>query len=333
MMGERYWNQHSEKKEHSLPMLKIGSSETPTATYYNSRRRPSRSGEASVRLPPMMMQNQNIDLRKIKRNRQRNSNSKKSSSKKSVEKSDIKNPTPKLNFGVALQLSKFMSRMRRGSKGSASDHKPILTTSTVQDHHPEDKVFKFKLDKVSDEFSSKLGLKNNKVVHESHSTVMPLNTPEVKQRPLVKTKSSNVLMQASSMTSLREQALQKHASWGLLRNRILHAKISDALTNIKFTLNGKTLRALRCIGEGGYSRVYEVFNEDNEIYALKVVDLNETRVKEELLAEIEFLQDLKHCDKIVDILEHEVKSDVKGIPFLDADVEQNTKQGRKFNHF
>ena len=87
---------------------------------------------------------------------------------------------------------------------------------------------------------------------------------------------------------------------------------------------------LRCIGEGGYSRVYEVFNEDNEIFALKVVNLNETKVKEELLAEINFLEELKKCQKVVDILEHEVKNDVKGIPFLDNDDhEQNAKPGKE----
>ena len=48
--------------------------------------------------------------------------------------------------------------------------------------------------------------------------------------------------------------IKRHASWGLLRNRIINAKISDALSNIKFTINGKNFRALRCIGEGGYSR-------------------------------------------------------------------------------
>ena len=48
--------------------------------------------------------------------------------------------------------------------------------------------------------------------------------------------------------------------------------------------------------------------------ALKVVNLKETRIQEELLAEIEFLRELKTCRKVVDILEHELKSakDVKG---------------------
>ena len=68
-------------------------------------------------------------------------------------------------------------------------------------------------------------------------------------------KSGNALsaaltaMSSQTGSTLRDQALnQRHASWGLLRNRIINAKISDALSNIKFTINGKSLRALRCIG-------------------------------------------------------------------------------------
>ena len=36
---------------------------------------------------------------------------------------------------------------------------------------------------------------------------------------------------------------------------------------------------LRTLGQGGYAKVYEVFNEDNELFALKVVDLTESKVK------------------------------------------------------
>jgi serine/threonine protein kinase len=37
------------------------------------------------------------------------------------------------------------------------------------------------------------------------------------------------------------------------------------------------LTVLRTLGQGGYAKVYEVFNEDNDLYALKVVDLAESR--------------------------------------------------------
>ena len=64
--------------------------------------------------------------------------------------------------------------------------------------------------------------------------------------------------------------------------------------------------------------MYEVFNDQNEILALKVVNLKESRIQEELLAEIEFLRELKTCRKVVDILEHELKSakDVKGTLYI-----------------
>ena len=133
-------------------------------------------------------------------------------------------------------------------------------------------------------------------------------------------------------SSMRDQVLEQqniqlhqHASWGLVRNTIVNAKISDALNNIKFTINGSTLRALRCIGEGGYSRVYEVFNDHNEILALKVVNLNDTKVKSELLEEIDFLKQLKNAEKVVDFLEHEVKTDMKSIPFIQEDKDSKNE--------
>lgn len=97
------------------------------------------------------------------------------------------------------------------------------------------------------------------------STVMPLPSearPAVK-KPLLKTKSSNALTVWPSVkkptnnvtSSMREQILKKQSSWGTLRNRLINAKISDAFSNIKFTLNGQSLQALRCIGEGGYAKV------------------------------------------------------------------------------
>ena len=70
----------------------------------------------------------------------------------------------------------------------------------------------------------------------------------------------------------------------------------------------KTKFVSRCIGEGGYSRVYEVFNDQNEIQALKVVNLKETKIEEDLRKEIDFLCELKTCLKVVDIFEHELKS-------------------------
>ena len=47
--------------------------------------------------------------------------------------------------------------------------------------------------------------------------------------------------------------------------------------------------------------MYEVFNEDNELFAVKVVDLSESKVKEELLKEISFLQMFKGCERVIQV--------------------------------
>ncbi len=59
-------------------------------------------------------------------------------------------------------------------------------------------------------------------------------------------------------------------NWNTLRSRLIRAKITDAFENLKFEVQGKTYTALRTLGEGGYSKVYEVFNKEKELYALKV---------------------------------------------------------------
>ena len=50
--------------------------------------------------------------------------------------------------------------------------------------------------------------------------------------------------------------------------------------------------ALRSLGSGGYSKVYEVFNPEKELYALKVVNLKgiSEESKKDLLKEIEYLK-------------------------------------------
>ena len=85
------------------------------------------------------------------------------------------------------------------------------------------------------------------------------------------------------------------------------------------------------IGEGGYSKVYDVFDDSNELLALKVVNLNDPIVKGDLMAEIHFLRELKHCERVINMIDYEVKDHVEGLPF---DIENKTKdpngdQGKK----
>ena len=49
--------------------------------------------------------------------------------------------------------------------------------------------------------------------------------------------------------------LQRQASWSTLRTKLVNAKMTDAFTNQKFTINGTTYTVLSVIGEGGYSKV------------------------------------------------------------------------------
>ena len=49
--------------------------------------------------------------------------------------------------------------------------------------------------------------------------------------------------------------VSRPAAWSELRSRLVRAKITDALTNMRFDVAGKTYTALRTLGEGGYSKV------------------------------------------------------------------------------
>ena len=59
--------------------------------------------------------------------------------------------------------------------------------------------------------------------------------------------------------------------------------------------------------------MYEVFDDTNKLMALKVVNLNDTKCKDELMAEIEFLKELKHCEKVIRMIDYEIKDDIQGI--------------------
>ena len=81
--------------------------------------------------------------------------------------------------------------------------------------------------------------------------------------------SKLTLKNSNTSSSLNSKKFLPQNNWGFLRNRLVQAKMSDVFSNIKFAVNDKNFRALRCIGEGGYSKVYEVFNDANELLALK----------------------------------------------------------------
>ena len=47
--------------------------------------------------------------------------------------------------------------------------------------------------------------------------------------------------------------------------------------------------------------------------------MNDVKVKEELMAEINFLRRLKESEKVINMIDYEVKKDVQGLPFHDDD--------------
>ena len=70
---------------------------------------------------------------------------------------------------------------------------------------------------------------------------------------------------------------QKSRNWDIIKQKITTAKvkvekyfflfsldvfqISDALSVLKYEVNGKKVSVLRPLGEGGYSQVYEVYDK------------------------------------------------------------------------
>ena len=101
---------------------------------------------------------------------------------------------------------------------------------------------------------------------------------------------------------------QKSRNWDMLKKTITSAKITDALTVLKFVVNGKKYTVLRPLGQGGYSQVFEVYNSQKEIFALKVVNLREQseKMKNDLIREILFLEKLKNCNNVVKAFEYQI---------------------------
>ena len=102
---------------------------------------------------------------------------------------------------------------------------------------------------------------------------------------------------------------QKSKHWDMLKKKITSAKISDALTALKFEVNGRKFTALRPLGEGGYSQVFEVYDSDKNLFALKVVNLavqSET-TKDNIIKEILFLEKLKNCSLVVRAFEYQIE--------------------------
>ena len=70
--------------------------------------------------------------------------------------------------------------------------------------------------------------------------------------------SKLTLKNSNTSSSLNSKKFLPQNNWGFLRNRLVQAKMSDVFSNIRFTVNGSNIRALRCIGEGGINKYFFV---------------------------------------------------------------------------
>ena len=357
---------HPRKKDYQLPSMSASSNtrsfsgfsfRTPTANKMESRKEITKLPQMNPgqKILERKLQKRNSKVKKIKRHRSLKGDK---PDKKPLVEPEPKTETldieplqeepeeelkkvPKFGFGVAYQISKLMIKLRRHSV----DKKEITVKEPPKSPPKSPKQINginasLLNPKWTLQNHSRSGIlapldHHTPTDQHAHSTVMPLPS-KMLNKPMVKSRSSNALMMQGQSINLREQALQKQQNvqnqqnaWGQLRNRIINAKISDVLSNIKFTVNGHLYRALRCIGEGGYAKVYEVFNDSNELFALKVVNLNDSKAYEELTAEIEFLKDLKDSDKVINMVEYELKDCVKGVPFISEDQLKNSTPGSK----
>ena len=102
---------------------------------------------------------------------------------------------------------------------------------------------------------------------------------------------------------------QTSGAWDTLKQRLASAKVEEALSSAKLYVNGKKLTILRPLGEGGYSMVYEVYDANKKLYALKVVNLaiQNDGVKQDLISEIVFLERLKQCDLVIKAYDYELR--------------------------
>ena len=66
----------------------------------------------------------------------------------------------------------------------------------------------------------------------------------------------------------------------------------EAFASKKIDVNGQNYPIIKKIGEGGFSSVYQVYNEDKKLFALKVVNLlaSDGYTDQRLKNEIEILK-------------------------------------------
>ena len=97
-------------------------------------------------------------------------------------------------------------------------------------------------------------------------------------------------------------------SWSLVKQKLAVAKVDEVLRSPKIFINGNKFTILQVLGEGGYSTVYEVYDKEKNLLAVKVVDLlmQRDKMKDCLIREIFFLEKLKKCSFVVKAFDYEI---------------------------
>ena len=173
---------------------------------------------------------------------------------------------------------------------------PLERKSEVRVKPPPKDIEKAVLGKAADEDKEDAAAFANPDPKTGHQNENPSNEGNMKAAAT-----------ASQLRKIYGQAeALKVASWNSLRSRLNNARMRDALSAAKVMVAGEEYTTLRLLGKGGYSSVYEVYNSKKEIFALKVVDFENTKstsVQESLFKEIQFLNqigDSKHVVRLFD---------------------------------
>lgn len=89
-------------------------------------------------------------------------------------------------------------------------------------------------------------------------------------------------------------------------------KVTTPMPNMKIiTVNDIQYAVLGVMGKGGSSKVYQVFDNNHKIKAIKVVDLNNANdlIVEGYKNEIKLLQRLQYCEQVIKMYDSEYKQD------------------------
>ena len=198
-------------------------------------------------------------------------------------------------LGMAMWIHKFLYKSRRSASMKIKDEEPIIkqVTPTI----------------IS---STVVANGSNPAITLTQDTVEKVFKP-ITTIDKPKPKLSTVL------------ADNQIHSWDFLRNQLVSAKVRDAFSVVKFDLKSHRVQVLRQLGEGGYSKVFDVFDEKHVLYALKVVQIlcegeeemdRETKKtkkiveEEDIMKEIKILEMFQNTERVINMIDYEIRSDV-----------------------